>query len=164
MENRSICVVAYEEGNPDGTYDYSNLTIGIPNGEVKRNNPYKMRFKIYGFTSLGVVAIPILALFMFMLIVGAFKFTRKITDHIRRRNESTTGHHSVQNPHDQQVVCDPVEAWTTQCDPRSADRQMLSIAGNNQLQQQSTNIQKHQTPREGITVDQDAAASRDSHS
>lgn len=79
----SICVVAYEEGNPDGTYDYSNLTIGIPY-EVKRDNPYKMRFQIYGFTSLGVVAILILALFMFMLIVGAFKFTRKITDHIRR--------------------------------------------------------------------------------
>ena len=163
LENGSICVVAYEEGNPDGTYDYSDLIIGIPN-EVKRDNPYKMRFKIYGFTSLGVVAILILALFMFMLIVGAVKFTRKITDHKRRQNNSTTKHHSVQNRHDQQVAHDPVEAWTTQCDPKSVDRQMLSIAGNDQLQQQSTNIQKHQTPREGIAVDQDAAASRENHS
>jgi hypothetical protein len=40
---------------------------------------------------------------------------------------------------------------------------MLSIAGNDQLQQiiEQSQIQKHQTPREGITIDQDAAASHD---
>ena len=164
LENRSVCVVAYEEGNPDGTYDYTNLTINIPN-IVKYDNPYKLRFKIYGSTSLGVILAP----FIIILIVGACYFIRKKILQIQRQNKSTTEHHLVQNPHDQQVTCtcDPVEAQTTQCDPKSADRQMLLIAGNDQLQQmiqQSTKIQKHQTPREGITVDQDAATSLDNHS
>ena len=117
LENGSVCVVAYEEGNPDGTYDYSNLTIGIPNREMKRDNPYKLRFEIY-----GVVALLLLTIFMFVLIVGAaFKFIR--------------------NAHNHQAMSAPVAA-TTECDPKSAYRQM----------------------REKITVDQDAAASCDSHS
>ena len=155
LENGSICVVAYEEGNPDGTYDYSDLTIGIPN-EVKRDNPYKSRLEIYGYTSLGVVVILILTIFI-MLIVGAFKFRK-------RHSESTTEHHSVQNADNQQVTCAPVEA-TTECDPKSAEQQMLSIAGNNHLPKiiQPPAHAQTQAPREGIAVDQDAAASRDSN-
>jgi hypothetical protein len=173
LRNGSTCIVAYEEGNPDGTYDYTNLTIDIPN-KVEHDNPYKLRFKIYGFTSLGVVVL-ILAPFTIIIlqIVGAFNLIWKKI--LQRRNKSTrsdstcTEHHSVQDTN--QVTCAPVEA-TTHHDPRpAADRQLVSIAGSDQLQQiiqQSAQIQKHQTPRGEITVDQDAAASRhesrDSHS
>ncbi len=167
LQNRSTCVVAYEEGNPDGTYDYTNLTIDIPN-KVEHDNPYALEFKIYGFTSLGVVIL-ILAPFTIILIVAAFKFMWKKIFQRRNKSTVTPEHQSVQNAH--QVTCAPVEA-TTHHDPRprpAADQQLVSIAGNDQLQQiiqQSTQIQKHQTPRdlEGISVDQDAVASRDSHS
>jgi hypothetical protein len=155
LRNGSTCIIAYEEGNPDGTYDYTNLTIDIPN-KVEHDNPYELRFKIYGFTSLGIVILILVSL----IIIGAFYFMWKKI--LQRRNKSIE-HHSVQNTH--QVTCDPMQATTHHDDPRSAaDGQLVSIAGNNQLHQpimqRSAQIQKHQTPREGITVDQDAAASR----
>ena len=86
LEKRSmIYVVAYEERNPDGTYDYTNLTINIPN-IVKHDNPYKLRFKIYGSTSLGVILAP----FIIILIVGACYFIRKKILQIQRQNKSTS--------------------------------------------------------------------------
>jgi hypothetical protein len=75
------------------SYDYSNLTIDIPN-TVKRDNPYKLGFKIYGFTSLGVMVLILAPLSSSMVIVGGFNFIRKKI--LQGRNKSTTEHHSVQ--------------------------------------------------------------------
>ena len=60
-ENISLCIVAYEQGNADGTYDYSNLTVSFPN-RIKHNNPYKKTLIVYGSTSLGIILISVLLL------------------------------------------------------------------------------------------------------
>ena len=60
-QNTTLCIVAYEEGNADGTYDYSNLTISFPN-QIKYNNPYKMMLTVYGSTSLGIIVISVMLL------------------------------------------------------------------------------------------------------
>ena len=62
VQNGSVCIVAYEEGNPDGTYDYSNLTLNFP--RLSKRNPFQTELEAYGFVSLGLLIILI-----FMLIV-----------------------------------------------------------------------------------------------
>ena len=44
-----VCIIAHEDGNPDGTYDYSDVALSL----LKRDrpqNPYLMRLKSFGFS------------------------------------------------------------------------------------------------------------------
>ena len=59
LQNESICIVAYEEGNPDGSYDYSNLTL---NFDQLNHNPFKQELMAYGVSSLVLLAILLVAL------------------------------------------------------------------------------------------------------
>ena len=119
LKNQSICIVAYEEGNPDGTYDYSNLTISLPN-QVKYDNPYKLTFAVYGSVSLGVIMISIA-----LLLIGTIILCKRI--HKRRRSCS------VQSD---QVTHDPVrEDNITQHHIHSKEQPLKSFYGSNQLQQ-----------------------------
>ena len=89
LKNQSICIAAYEEGNPDGTYDYSNLTISLPN-QVKHDNPYKLTLTVYGYMSLGViVTIIILTLLMFILVRVVKRIHRKLLNRKKTSNCST---------------------------------------------------------------------------
>ena len=59
LQNESICIVAYEEGNPDGTYDYSNLTL---NFDRVNHNPFRPELMAYGISSIILLVILLLAL------------------------------------------------------------------------------------------------------
>ena len=162
LKNQSICIVAYEKGNPDGTYDYSNITIDIPN-QVKHDNPYKRILTIYGSTSLAVIVILIVIPIMFTLIVrvivGAIRAVRTKKSLNRRIQNRATIESNLAEKHSVQsdslkVTCEPVEA---RHDVRSTDRQMLSIAGGDQLKRIIQQSQKHRTPPgEGRSADQNA--------
>lgn len=162
LKNQSICIVAYEEGNPDGTYDYSNITIDIPN-QVKHDNPYKRILTIYGFTSLGVIVILIVIPIMFTLIVGAICAVRKKILSKKTLNRSTQNRANIESEHDKhsiqsdnlKMTCAPVEA---QHDPSSTDRQMLSIAGGDRLKQFIQQKPHGTPPGEGWSADHDAGS------
>ena len=148
-KNQSICIVAHEEGNPDGTYDYSNITISTPN-QVKHDNPYKMKLTIYGSVFLGIIVISLT-----VILIGTVVWKLKIFCNRQNRSQLTTRHHSVQNA---KVTCSPVAEDTTQHHPKS-ERLLVPVTGSDQLQQM---IQKHQSPGEGIPVNQDVALRRSS--
>lgn len=54
-KNQRVCLVAFEEGNPDNSYDYSNLTVILPKAS-------EMSIKQFGIAS-------IVTLFMFFLLL-----------------------------------------------------------------------------------------------
>ena len=74
-ENQDICVVAYEDGNPDGTYDYSNLTFTLPTLSKKSRKQYK----IFGYSSLGTSALTVVILSIIVAIVMKWICTRNST-------------------------------------------------------------------------------------
>ena len=64
-ENQDICLVAYEDVNPDSTYDYSNLTLILPTPAEKSRKQYE----IFGFSSLGTSALTVVILSIIVAIV-----------------------------------------------------------------------------------------------
>ena len=144
LNSQSICIVAYEEGNPDGTYDYSNLTISLPN-QVKHDNPYKLMLTVYGSVSLGVIATIILTLLMFPAIIWIW---RKLLN--RKKQAATTGQCSVNTA---EVTCCPVEDTNR---PQPKERPLMSYTGSDQLQQAIH--QYHHNVEEGTPVNQGAAS------
>ena len=157
-QNQSICIVAYEEGNPDGTYDYSNLTISLPN-QVKHDNPYKLTLTVYGSVSLGVIMISVA-----LLLIGVIILCKRI--HKRRRTPRSC---SIQSD---QVTHDPVrEDNITQHHIHSKERPLKSFYGSNQLQQtmyqQDTDhlrspdmVPEQQSPGEETRINQKAGLHR----
>ena len=146
-KNQSTCIVAYQEGNPDGTYDYSNLTISIPN-QVKQDNPYKKKLTIYGFASLGVIVIISMLFMLIVVIVGIITIT------CMQSNATPDLDQEQRSIQSAEVTCDPIED-TTRHDPKT-ERPLMSVTGIEQILQKSQ-YSKHQSPGEGISGDQDAA-------
>ena len=72
--NQNLCIVAYEVGNADGSYDYSELIVSLP--EPYTYNPYCKGLQGFGYTLLGVVIVSI-ALSLAIIIICHCKQTRR---------------------------------------------------------------------------------------
>ena len=92
LQNESICIVAYEEGNPDGTYDYSNLKL---NFIQLKYNPFETELMAYGFSSLSL-----LATLLFALIVTCICVVRCKQDNSSFPIEETTQQTAEESDHD----------------------------------------------------------------
>ena len=63
---QDLCIVAYEVGNADGSYDYSNLIVSLPEPYIY--NPYYRGLQGFGFTLLGIVIVFIASLLAIVLV------------------------------------------------------------------------------------------------
>ena len=88
---KRVCVVAYEDDNSDGSYDYSNLTLSLQ----KHHNPHKKAFEGFGFSSLSVF---VLVVVLLLAIISALFL----------RRHCNTSRYKLNNHG--QVNCSPVQA------------------------------------------------------
>ena len=68
LGNESICIVAHENSNQEGIYDYSNITVNLPN-RIKHDNPCKEGLEIYGYTILvvDIVLMTVIVVLIFLM-------------------------------------------------------------------------------------------------
>ena len=84
-ESQDICIVAYEDSNSDGSYDYSNLTLTLPTPtEMSRK-----QYEIFGFSSLGVGALTLVLLSATVVVILKWIQSPWPCTQTRSRNETS---------------------------------------------------------------------------
>ena len=65
--NQNVCIVAYEVGNGDGSYDYSDLTVSLP---YRIHSPYYTELlEGFGFGSIAVLIVIVAMLALTVILV-----------------------------------------------------------------------------------------------